>query len=159
MRTWLVATIALVVAAWFIPRALAAHYSRDGQSWCYGDDPSVDTYCVPLSHNNGGGRSYGAIAATATTGDFYGYSYAFGSEKAAEQEALRQCDEAAGKTGSCMIATWFYNECGGLAQGADGAWGADWADTEKAAGAKALANCRDVDKSGACHVVKTYCSN
>jgi hypothetical protein len=159
MRGIVVAALAFSAVVLSAAPAGAGHYSGDGKSWCYGDDAYADTYCVPLSRNNGGGGpSYGAIAATATTGDFYGYSYGFGSQKEAEQKALGECDASAGKPGSCMIATWFYNECGGLAQGADGSWGADWADTEKAAGEKALAECRSADTSGACHVVKTYCS-
>jgi hypothetical protein len=159
MRRWgLVAAIALIAAVLPGAPARAGHFSADGKSWCYGDDPHADAFCVPV-HESGANRNFGAIAATASTGDYYGYSYGFGSRKEAEQKALAECNHAAGTPGACIIASWFHNECAALAQGRNGNWGADWADTQKLAESKALADCRDVDRSGTCHVVKAYCSN
>jgi hypothetical protein len=105
------------------------------------------------------GGSFAAIAATATTGNFYGYSYGWSSRERAEQEALANCNRQAGAANACKIALWFSDGCGALATGSDGAWGADWAPTVAEASAKALRLCRKEDGSDNCKVVKSFCSN
>jgi hypothetical protein len=102
--------------------------------------------------------SFGAIAATATTGNFYGYSFGRSSRAEAERDALSRCNQQAGAAGACTIAIWFGDGCAALAIGFDGTWGADWADTPAEASAKALKACQSEDDSGDCHVVKTLCS-
>ncbi len=172
MRVWrMVAAIVSLASVSMMPAARARAAGHADQSGvlqrvvCDGFNvEDASGHCVPgplMRDNNGSrsGPSYGAIAATASTGDFYGYSHGFGSRKEAERSALDDCNASAGKKGSCIVATWFYNECGALAQGKGGNWGADWADTEKLAAEKAMANCHDVDLSGTCHVVKSYCSH
>lgn len=72
---------------------------------------------------------------------------------------MANCERQAGKSGACVIATWFFNECAALAIGSDGAWGADWADTAAEASAKALKLCNSGDDSEECKVVKSFCSH
>jgi Domain of unknown function (DUF4189) len=137
-------------------------------SQCYGQaEPYCRSGCMAQC-NSGQGRgsatqsrprqSYSAIAATAKDGDFWGYSFSWGSRAAAEQEALTRCEAQAGRKGACQIAVWFYNSCGALAIGSNGAWGADHADTTAQASASALRFCQQNDNSGACHVVRAFCS-
>jgi serine/threonine-protein kinase len=103
--------------------------------------------------------SFAAIAATATTGDFFGYSYGWSSREQAEQAALANCNRQAGAANACIIAIWFGDGCGALAIGSDGAWGGDWGPTSAEASAKALLLCQKEDKSGKCEVVKSFCAN
>jgi Domain of unknown function (DUF4189) len=65
----------------------------------------------------------------------------------------------AGIANACEIAVWFSDGCAALAIGSDGAWGADWAETTAEASARALKACRSEDDSGACEVVKSFCSH
>lgn len=133
-------------------------------SYCRGANPDLScracyTRCNSSSRPSGdGGRSFGAIAAPSTTGNFYGYSYGKPSRGAAEQAALANCEAQAGRRGACEIAKWFYNECAALAIGSEGAWGSDYAGTTSGASSKALALCRGNDDSGACSVVTSFCS-
>jgi hypothetical protein len=93
-----------------------------------------------------------------TTGKFYGYSFGWSSRAQAEREALANCNRQAGEANACEVAIWFSDGCGALAIGSDGAWGADWSETASEASAKALKACRSEDDSGACEVVKSFCS-
>jgi hypothetical protein len=136
-------------------------------SQCYGQQgPYCRSGCMARCNSNQNssrpnarpGASFGAIAATATTGDFYGYSFGWPSQAEAEREALANCNRQAGSANACMIAVWFSNSCAALAIGSDGAWGADWAGTSAEASAKALRLCRGEDDSGKCAVVKSFCS-
>ncbi len=133
----------------------------------YTNSPCVGLGCLsfrqsPSSPGNSGGsssrRSYAAIAATKTDGDFYGISYGHGSRGQAEAEAIRQCEAQAGRPDACEIATWFYNECGALALASNGGWGADWSGSTAAAARKAMARCQQSNTDGSCHIVKTFCS-
>lgn len=151
LARWLVvAGLGVVLAG-----GAAAQRMRPDGATCYGTDPNVYTYCVPPAEAT---RQYGAIAATSGSGDFYGYAFGWSSRGGAEREALAQCNKDAGQDGACEIAVWFYNQCAALAQGADGAWGADYADNVGVAAEKALKLCRENDDSGACKVVKSFCS-
>ena len=64
-----------------------------------------------------GSRIYGAIAYSPASGAF-GYSDNYGSESQADNRALSEC----GKT-DCVVASWFYNNCGAVVASADGTWG------------------------------------
>ena len=119
-----------------------------------------DVYQIPSNPNaggQGGGRSYGAIA-TASGGASYGYSYRWNTQAEAERAALSDCDKEAGRRGACKVATWFYNQCGALAVGDNGAWATDWAGSIRAARAKALSDCQKSDPKGQCKVEVSYCS-
>jgi len=75
-------------------------------SQCYGQQgPYCRSGCMARcnSNQNSSGRpdtrpsaSFGAIAATATTGKFYGYSFGWSSQAEAEREALAICNREAG---------------------------------------------------------------
>jgi hypothetical protein len=106
--------------------------------------------------NTRSGASFGAIAATSTTGDFYGPSFGRSSQAEAKRKALANCNRQAGAVDACEIATWFSDGCGALAIGSDGTWGADRAKTTAEASAKALEACRSEDDSGACSLVALY---
>lgn len=105
------------------------------------------------------GPAYGAIATAAPTTDHFGYSYGQGTRAAAERVALSECARRAGsQRHACRVTTWFYNQCGAIARGADNAWGADHAGSLRVARTKALAACQANDRSGGCKVSASYCS-
>ena len=137
-------------------------------SQCYGQQgPYCRSGCMARcnSNQNSSGpntrssASFGAIAATSTTGNFYGYSFGWSSQTEAERAALANCNRQAGVADACEIAVWFSDGCAALAIGSDGAWGADWAETTAEASANALKACRSEDDSSACSVVKSVCSH
>jgi hypothetical protein len=137
-------------------------------SQCYGQQgPYCRSGCMarcnPNQNSSGpntrSSASFGAIAATSTTGKFYGYSFGWSSQAEAEREALANCNRQAGAANACEIAVWFSDSCAALAIGSDGAWGADWAESTSEASANALKACRSEDDSGACEVVKSFCSH
>ena len=137
-------------------------------SQCYGQQgPYCRSSCMARcnSNQNSSGpntrssASFGAIAATSTTGKFFGYSFGWSSQAEAEREALANCNRQAGEANACEIAVWFSDSCAALAIGSDGAWGADWAESTSEASANALKACRSEDDSGACEVVKSFCSH
>lgn len=65
----------------------------------------------------GSSRIYGAIAYSPASGAF-GYSDNYGSESQADYRALSEC----GKT-DCVVASWFYNNCGAVVTSDNGSWG------------------------------------
>lgn len=141
-------------------------------SQCYGQPgPYCRSGCMARCNSGqgtaGGGNyipqsrsrdNYAAIAAASTEGNFYGYSFAQPSRAAAERVALAECEAQAGRKGACEIGTWFANSCGAIAIGSAGAWGTDYAATTAQASASALHTCQSKDRSGACHLVKAFCS-
>ncbi|HBI45250.1 MAG TPA: hypothetical protein DDY78_20710 [Planctomycetales bacterium] len=67
----------------------------------------------------------------------WGYSYNYGSQEEAEEEAIKQCEADDAKA-----VTWARNAWCALALGDEGAYGHGWADTASAARAKAMKQCR-----------------
>ena len=59
--------------------------------------------------------AWGAIAYSMTTQD-YGYSYEYGSQRAAEERAMRECVAQSGAT-DCKAQVFFNNGCGAVAWG------------------------------------------
>jgi hypothetical protein len=76
---------------------------------------SRQAYCWARCYGGGARRSYGAIAYSPSSGR-YGDSYNYASRAQAEARATREC----GKD-DCVIAAWFYNQCGALATSRNGA--------------------------------------
>jgi hypothetical protein len=66
----------------------------------------------------------------------YGYSFDAPSESRAISIAQSGCG------GNCTQIKTFYNTCGAMAQGSNGAWGFGWANTRGQAEANAMAYCR-----------------
>ena len=73
--------------------------------------------CNSSSNSSRPGHSFGAIAATSTTGDIYGYfvwEVIAGCRGTGSDVQLR----GAGRTkGACQIAVWIYDQCAALAMG------------------------------------------
>jgi hypothetical protein len=97
------------------------------------------------------GPKFGAIAYSPGSGS-YGYSDNYGNRAQAESRALNQC----GKD-DCVIATWFFNNCGALAAGTDHAWAGENAASEERAKILAQASCRG-RSGGNCEVLVSHCS-
>jgi Domain of unknown function (DUF4189) len=80
---------------------------------------------------------FGAIAYSQNTGA-HGWAKDFGSQQAAENAAMNECNKQAN---DCKIGVWFQNACGAVAVGTDGGWGADWGANQQAAQNKAMHVC------------------
>lgn len=84
--------------------------------------PTVSLMAVqPASAN---GNNYGAIAYSSATGS-HGYSYDYSTAQAAQNAALRYCENYSG-TGDCKSLVVFQNACGALAQTPDNSAGSGW---------------------------------
>ena len=103
----------------------------------------------------GQGPSWGAIASMYGS---YGYSFNQQSRSAAELAARAQCDRAAGRSGACVVRTYFDNSCGALATGNYGEWGAATASTAGAAGKAAAGQCESHLPAEPCKLVVSVCS-
>jgi hypothetical protein len=105
------------------------------------------------NHRTGGGgsgaASYGAIAFSAGA---FGYSDNRATRAEAEAEALKQCGQQA-----CVVATWFFNNCGALATSSNGPWGAEHAPSAERAQALARARCAREGGSD-CEIKVSHCS-
>lgn len=131
----------------------------------YGTDSSgrscignlTDCYVSPDSGPGPASRRYAAFAATSKTGTAVGWSFDWGSRAAAEREALRQCRQSAEPGETCVVAHWFYNTCGALAQDPDGSWGAGHAPSRSRAEKLALEDCAGNSSTGQCKIVKAFC--
>ena len=96
-------------------------------------------------------RSFGAIAYSRSTGA-YGYSYKYANRAEAEKRAIQEC----GKN-DCEVAAWFFNNCGALVTGSNGAWGAGYGDNERTAQVAARARCAKEGGTN-CEIKFTQCS-
>ncbi len=96
-------------------------------------------------------RSFGAIAYSPGTGG-YGYSFKLANRAEAEKRAIQEC----GKD-DCKVATWFFNNCGALAIGKNGAWGGANGNTERIAQAAAQRRCAKEGGTN-CEIKFTQCS-
>jgi hypothetical protein len=94
---------------------------------------------------------YGAIAYSPGSGS-YGYSDHYGGRAQAQSRALQEC----GKD-DCVIATWFFRNCGALATGTDHVWAGENAASEERAKVLAQASCRERGGSN-CEVLVSHCS-
>jgi hypothetical protein len=83
-------------------------------------------------------------------GGAYGYSYEHSSEARAINAAQQGCG------GNCTNIKTFYNTCGAMARGNNGAWGFGWANSEGQAKANALGYCRQNGRG--CQVAVWACS-
>ena len=99
--------------------------------------------------------SWGAIASMS---GWYGYSFNQQSRSAAELAARAQCDRAAGRSGTCVVRTYFDRSCGALATGNYGEWGAATAATAGAAGKAAARQCESHLPAEPCRLVVSICS-
>jgi hypothetical protein len=100
---------------------------------------------------SGSVAKYGAIAYSPGSGG-YGYSDNYGGRAQAESRALNQC----GKD-DCVIATWFFNNCGAVAAGTDHVWAGKNAASEERAKMLAQASCQERGGSN-CEVRVSHCS-
>jgi hypothetical protein len=109
-------------------------------------------YCSGKCMGGGGDvRSYGAIAYSPRT-RAHGYAVKYGSRAEAERRAKSECGEH-----DCQIAAWYYNSCGAVATGSNGAWGGAQGSSMQEAGARAQARC--ARQGGAdCRVLHATCS-
>ena len=99
----------------------------------------------------GSSRIYGSIAYSPASGAF-GYSDNYGSKSQADNRALSEC----GKT-DCVVATWFYNNCGAVVASGDGSWGGGHGVSVSSAIRDAEDAC--TQQGGTAYVVKvTHCS-
>lgn len=91
---------------------------------------------------------WGAVAAGPDGAS--GYSYSHVSEKNAHQVALEGCG------GRCDTVRTFYNACGAIARGGNGAWGWATGPNREAAQSGALAYCTRNGQD--CHIRVWACS-
>jgi hypothetical protein len=96
-------------------------------------------------------RYYGAIAYSPSTGAF-GYSDRYANRASAQTRALSECGKA-----DCVVASWFYNNCGAVAMNGNGSWGGGHGPTVSSAGSDAEHACVR-EGGGACVVKLTHCS-
>jgi hypothetical protein len=111
------------------------------------------TYCTDHPDGPGGSSSttYGAIAYSPGSGAF-GYSDNHANRTSAENRALSECGKE-----DCVVATWFFNNCGAVATSSDGSWGGGHGPTLSSARGDAEKACAR-RSGGSCVVKVTHCS-
>jgi len=103
------------------------------------------------SRGGGGGTTYGAIAYSPSSGRV-GYSYNFANRSAADARASQECGKP-----DCVIATWYYNNCGAVAASSTGAWAGEHAASTRRAEALAMARCEHQGGRD-CKVLASHCA-
>ena len=111
---------------------------------------SRQAYCWAQCYR-GALRTYGAIAYSPTSHS-YGYAYRYASRAQAEAHARSECGKR-----DCVIATWYYNQCGALATSPNGAWAGRHAARIRRAQALAEAGCAK-EGGNKCTVLVSHCS-
>lgn len=99
---------------------------------------------------------WGAIAAAAPQG--YGYAFDQPTREAAERAARMQCQRVAVRGSDCSVRTAFNRQCGALALGNFGEWGAANAPTREMAAQAASSQCNQHLPTEPCKVVVQACS-
>jgi hypothetical protein len=122
----------------------------------YNPPPQQQTKIDPKAvrdENDGTGRRYGAIAFSPTS-QSWGDSYRYHSQGSAQDRAMGECGTLAD---DCVVAVWFYNNCGAVASDPNGTWGSAFSNSAPLASRAAIADCR---KSGGqnCTVQHSVCS-
>ncbi len=123
--------VALVLAAPFLLMAAApSAYAQSNEAW-------------------------GAIYYSDDKDGQFGSAWDNNDQDEASREAKKACRVDGGR--NCELAVEFQtNECGALAEGADG-WGAGYGPNKNAARSKALQDCRN--ESSQCEVIEVACNN
>jgi hypothetical protein len=136
---------------------MAAATSAHASFWCRsvavpgGGSKYICTRGPDPGLPSGPARIFGAIAYSPASGAF-GFSDNYGSRSQADNRALSEC----GKT-DCVVASWFYDNCGAVAASDDGSWGGGH-------GASVSSAIRDAENAcarqggTACVVKVTHCS-
>ena len=170
---------ATIVTFWFARRAatiafsaatlIAASASTDARADCFSACDSSYYSCARSFNERdcatqrsictnrcvmGEVRRYGAIAYSPSTGT-YGTSWRYASRDAAEDAALQACRQS--DVTDCEIGVYFYDRCGALAKGSDGAYGMDHGRTEAAAKRNALTVCQRYTEES-CRIEVSFCS-
>jgi serine/threonine-protein kinase len=124
---------------------------------CRGNpDTCLGQQGVCLSRCGLEGERHGAIAYSMLK-EVYGYSYAYGSSKAAGGAAVSNCRKQDQGATDCKVVVTFRNACGALALGDKGAYGSAWGLSQREASAKALGECRPHGGSS-CKIARQVCS-
>ena len=147
--------VAAPLATWAdcISDCSSAYYScRGNQDICLGQQG----VCLSRCGLEGGSERHGAFAYSALKGA-YGYSYDYGSSKAAESAAVRNCRKQDTGASDCKVLVTFYNACGALARGDKGAHGAALGMSQREAAAKALDACRPRG-GNSCKIERQVCT-
>jgi serine/threonine-protein kinase len=97
---------------------------------------------------------FGAISHSRRTGR-QGFSWNYGNRRAAEIEAMNQCENAA-QTGDCRVLVWFRNACGSIAEDSEGAVGTGWGANRSLSQSAAISSCQRVGSD--CRVTRTICT-
>lgn len=98
---------------------------------------------------------WGAIAAAQQS---FGYAFDHPTRAAAEQAARAQCRGVAAHNSDCTVRTAFNRQCGALALGNYGEWGAANAPTREQAAQDAVKQCNEHLPTEPCKVVAQACS-
>lgn len=115
--------------------------------------PAVSFVAVqPASAN---GNNYGAIAYSSATGS-HGYSYDYSTAQAAQNAALRYCENYSG-TGDCTSLVVFKDACGALAQTPNNSAGSGWGVDRSTAEYYALQSCSQYGPS--CRITRWVCTS
>lgn len=97
---------------------------------------------------------YGAIAYSTATGS-HGYSYDYSTAQAAQNAALRYCENYSG-TGDCKSLVVFKNACGALAQTPNNSAGSGWGVDRPTAESFALESCSQFGPH--CKITRWVCT-
>jgi hypothetical protein len=151
--TLVVITLAVMAAA---TSAYASFGCRPSavprSSWRYVCTPIRPVPGRPVQRPVPSSGIYGAIAYSPASGEF-GYSDNYGSEALADDRAVRECGHS-----DCVVATWFFNNCGALATSDNGSWSGGHGPDEASAIRDAEDECTRQGGS-ACVVKVTHCSS
>ena len=124
---------------------------------CSGNpDTCLSQQGVCLSRCGLQAERHGAIAYSALK-KVYGYSYDYGSSRAAADAAVTNCRKENTGASDCKSLVTFRNACGALALGHDGAYGSAWGLSQRDAANKALAECRPYG-GASCKIERQVCS-
>ena len=124
---------------------------------CRGDpDICLGQQGVCLSRCGLEAERHGAIAYSALK-KIYGYSYDYGSSRAAADAAVANCRKENKSASDCKALVTFRNACGALALGDKGAYGSAWGLSQREAASKALGACRPYG-GASCKIERQVCS-
>lgn len=130
---------------------LAAKHSCSGSADFCGSYYGICLNRCGLDAERHGATAYSALK------EVYGYSYDYGSAKAAADAAVANCRKEHQGAGDCKSVVTFRNACGALALGTSGAWGSAWGLSKREASDKALGECRPYGGSS-CKIERQVCS-
>lgn len=156
VRTVVLTAMLLLAAPAFAWADCASDCLASKHSCSGGPDFCDSYYGICMNRCGLGAERHGAIAYSALK-NVYGYSYDYGSSRAAADAAVGNCRKQDKAAGDCKSVVTFHNACGALALGDKGAWGSAWGLSKREASDKALGKCRPYG-GASCKIERQVCS-